>query len=350
MRKRENGGEYMVRLTEMVKTSGCAAKLAPADLAAVVEGLDRIPCDRLIGGYDAADDALVYDLGDGNVCIETVDFFPPMVDDPYTFGQIAAANALSDIYAMGAVPAVAMNLVCFPACLPLSVLSDILSGGISKLKEAGCALGGGHTISDPTPKYGLSVTGFAKADSVWTNGGAESGDVLVLTKRIGTGAIVTAHKGGMCEEEHFQGALESMKTLNRRARDCARKLEVHSATDVTGFSLLGHSGEMAAASGRQIVIRSSAVPLLDGALEAATFGLLPEGLYNNRAYIEHRVSFDEDIPLALRDILFDPQTSGGLLLSMPRSDAEKFISVFGEPAAIVGEVQDGSAGTIIVRK
>lgn len=331
----------MVKLTSMVKTSGCAAKLDPSSLYKVISVLPTVRDEHLIGGYEAADDALVYDIGDGRVAIETVDFFPPMVDDPYTFGQVAAANALSDVYAMGAVPSVAMNLVCFPACLDLSVLEEILKGGISKLKEAGCTLGGGHTISDPTPKYGLCVTGFAKKEDVWTNAGAKSGDVLVLTKKIGVGALTTAAKAEMADEEDFKACIESMTTLNMRARDIAVKYSVHSATDVTGFSLLGHAAEMATASHVTIEIESGNVPLLRGAEEAARFGLLPEGLYNNRMYLEDKVSFKTDtIKEELKDLLFDPQTNGGLLLSMARTDAEAFIKEFGHPAAIVGHVKE----------
>ncbi|MDY2816736.1 MAG: selenide, water dikinase SelD, partial [Bullifex sp.] len=184
----------------MVKTSGCAAKLSPKELFSVIDTLPVLTSDKLLNGYEGAEDALIYDLDDGRVMLETVDFFPPMVDDPYTFGQIAAANAISDIYAMGGKPAVCMNLVCFPACLDLSVLSEILKGGIDKVREAGCVIGGGHTISDPTPKYGLCVTGFAEKGRVWRNKGAKPGDVLVLTKALGVGIINTAKKADMCDD------------------------------------------------------------------------------------------------------------------------------------------------------
>ena len=339
----------MVKLTSMVKTSGCAAKLDPASLYKVISALPPLRDEHLLGGYEKADDALVYDIGDGKVAIETVDFFPPMVDDPYTFGQVAAANALSDVYAMGALPAVAMNLVCFPACLPLSVLEEILKGGSSKLKEASCALGGGHTISDPTPKYGLCVTGFAPKDKVWTNANAKVGDLLVLTKKIGVGALNTAAKAEMCSEEDFKACIESMTTLNMRARNIAIKYQVHSATDVTGFSLLGHSSEMAEASHVTIAIESEKVNFLSGALEAALYGLLPEGLYNNHAYLEDKVIFkNESIKREVKDLLYDPQTSGGLLLSMPKDDALAFLSEFKEPAFIVGYVKERGDASIEV--
>lgn len=339
----------MVKLTSMVKTSGCAAKLDPSSLYKVISALPAVRDERLIGGYEAADDALVYDLGDGRVSVQTVDFFPPMVDDPYTFGQVAAANALSDVYAMGAEPSVAMNLVCFPACLDLDVLEEILRGGISKLKEAGCALGGGHTISDPTPKYGLCVTGFADKASIWSNAGARPGDLLVLTKKIGVGALNTAAKAEMADEADFRGCIESMTALNKRARDIGTRYSVHSATDVTGFSLLGHGSEMASASHATLVIESTKVPFLDGALEAARFGLLPEGLYNNRSYLEDKVVFkNNDIADEVKDLLFDPQTSGGLLLAMSKADAEAYIKEFGKPAAIIGYVKEKGEALIEV--
>ena len=270
-----------------------------------------------------------------------------MVDDPYTFGQIAAANAISDVYAMGGKPAVCMNLVCFPACLELSVLSEILKGGIDKVREAGCVICGGHTISDPTPKYGLCVTGFAEKGKVWRNKGARVGDVLVLTKALGVGIINTAKKADMCDDEAFNIAVNSMTTLNKRAYECAKELDIHAATDVTGFSLAGHSNEMASASGVRIVIDTSKLNIIPSALEYARFGLLPEGLYNNREYLADKVDFSNNIPLELQDLCFSPETSGGLLLSMSKEDAERFIKLFGEPARIIGYVEAGSGVEII---
>lgn len=337
----------MVKLTSMVKTSGCATKLSPKELFSVIETLPVLKCDKLLNGYEGAEDALIYDLDDGRVLLETVDFFPPMVDDPYTFGQIAAANAISDIYAMGGKPAVCMNLVCFPACLELSVLSEILKGGIDKVREAGCVIGGGHTISDPTPKYGLCVTGFAEKGKVWRNKGARVGDVLVLTKALGVGIINTAKKADMCDDEAFNIAVNSMTTLNKRAYECAKELDIHAATDVTGFSLAGHSNEMASASSVRIVIDTSKLNIIPSALEYARFGLLPEGLYNNREYLADKVDFSNTIPLELQDLCFSPETSGGLLLSMSKEDAERFMKLFGEPARIIGYVEAGSGVEII---
>ena len=338
----------MVKLTSMVKTSGCAAKLPAEDLHKVIDCLEVGHSENLIEGFESADDALVYDLGDGRVMIQTLDFFPPMVDNPHTFGEIAAANALSDVYAMGGKPEVAMNLMCFPACLELDVMREILEGGLDKTREAGCVVAGGHTISDPTPKYGLSVTGFARKDSFWSNRGAQVGDYVVLTKKIGVGVINTAAKGGVASEESIADAIESMTTLNRRAMETGIKFRVHAATDVTGFSLLGHASEVADGSGVTIEIDSSSVPLIEGALENARLGLIPEGAYYNRDFLEGRVEIDDGISRELQDLMYDPQTSGGLLLFMSRQEAEEYVREFGNPASIIGRVIDRKDGIGIV--
>ena len=331
----------MVRLTSLVKTSGCAAKLSPKDLERVLSEIPIMESDDLLEGFEHSDDALVYDMRDGRVLIETVDFFPPMVDDPFTFGQIAAANALSDIYAMGAEPVLAMNLMCFPHCLDLSVMKEIILGGMSKVREAGAVIAGGHTISDREPKYGLSVTGFSKKEDVWYNRGLRTGDKLILTKKIGVGIINTANKVDEADEESVREAVESMTTLNKMARDNARTLSVHAATDVTGFSLLGHLREMAKASEKTVVLHYDWVPQIQGALELARFGFLPEGAYNNRDFIAPDVDFSPKLKREEEDILFDPQTSGGLLLALSAEDADEFLKrMRGTPAAIVGEVSE----------
>lgn len=326
----------MVKLTSLVKTSGCAAKLSPKDLHFVLDALPSVSCDALVGGFEHSDDALVYRMEDGTLLIQTVDFFPPMVDDPYTFGQIAAANAISDIYAMGSEPKIAMNLMCFPSCLELDVMQQILLGGQSKVAEAGAVVAGGHTISDPTPKFGLCVTGFAKEGTVWANQGAQEGDALVLTKTIGVGVINTAVKAGMASEAAAKAAIDSMTTLNKYARDSALAYEVHAATDITGFSLLGHAYEMASASIVQLVIDSSKVPFFEEAKQYALMGLNPEGLYNNKEYLEDKVQFAEGIAQEIQDLLFDPQTSGGLLFSMSESDALSYCAKTG--FVIIGHV------------
>ena len=331
----------MVRLTSLVRTSGCAAKLSPKDLDSVLSDIPLMRCDGLLEGFEHSDDALVYDMGDGRVLIETVDFFPPMVDDPFTFVQIAAANALSDIYAMGGEPKLAMNLMCFPHCLELAIMKEILLGGMDKVREAGAVIAGGHTISDREPKYGLSVTGFAKKDEVWYNRGLKEGDVIILTKKIGVGVVNTASKVDEADESSIKDAIASMTTLNKRARDASRGLDIHAATDVTGFSLLGHLREMAKSSEKTVEISYHLVPQIDGALELAKFGFLPEGAYNNREFISPDVSFSPDIKREEEDILFDPQTSGGLLLSMDRENAEIFLSRMKDtPASIIAEVKE----------
>ncbi len=323
-------GGYMekkkdVKLTSMVKTSGCAAKLPPEALHSVIDKLPVHSSERLLEGFESSDDALVYRVKDDIVAIETVDFFPPMVDDPYIFGQVAAANALSDVYAMGGEPSVAMNLLCFPSCLDLSVMEKILLGGLDKVHEAGAVIAGGHTIADPTPKYGLCVTGFMKESDVWSNKGAREGDVLVLTKALGVGVVNTAVKGREADEESAREAIESMTRLNKEGRDAARDLDIHAATDITGFSLAGHSYEVASSSGVTIEIDTSTLPFIKGALEFARFGFIPEGMYNNLDYVYGKVEFKKELKQEVKDLCCDPQTSGGLLLSLPEKDANVLV-------------------------
>ena len=328
------------RLTSLVRSSGCNAKLPPGDLHEVLSDLPPFHSEALIAGYESADDAFVYDLGDGRVLIETVDFFPPMVDDPFLFGEIAAANALSDIYAMGAEPSVALSIACFPSCLPLSDLKSIMLGARSRTDEAGCAIAGGHTISDREPKFGLAVTAVHDRKRIWTNSGAEIGDAIVLTKKLGVGILMMASKGGECPEEAFQDAVSSMRTLNKRARDAALGYCIHAATDVTGFSLLGHSAEMAEASGCTIRISSSKLPIHRSVYELASFGFLPEGRYTNEDYIGEKTSFPDDADPVIKDIMFSPETSGGLLLSMPESDAADYVRRMDGNAWIIGSAAE----------
>ncbi|MBO4410199.1 MAG: selenide, water dikinase SelD [Spirochaetales bacterium] len=339
-----------VKLTSMVKTSGCAAKLPPGKLHSVIDNLPLMKDDRLLEGFESADDALVYQVSGDIVCVQTVDFFPPMVDDPFIFGQVAAANALSDIYAMGGEPSVAMNLMCFPSCLDLDIMDRILRGGISKVKEAGAVIAGGHTIEDPTPKYGLCVTAFMDRKDVWSNKGAMPGDSVVLTKALGVGIINTAAKGGEASESSIAAAVDSMTRLNRHARDIARKYKVHAATDVTGFSLSGHSQECAAASGVTIEMDTASLPVLEGALELARFGLIPEGRYTNEDWLFGKICFAEGIPLEIKDLVLDPQTSGGLLLFMPPDDAEAYVSEMDMSCCrIVGRVTDKADKDVFFR-
>lgn len=258
--------------------------------------------------------------------IQTLDFFTPVVDDPYTFGMIAAANSLSDIYAMGGEPRLALNIVCFPDCLDPSVLSEILRGGSDKVKESGALLVGGHSVSDDEPKYGLSVTGFVHPSKVKANNNAKNGDILILTKPLGIGIINTAIKGEMVSERAYKKAIDTMTTLNSFGMEAFKDLKgVNSVTDITGFGLLGHCLEMAEGSGMTIKIESNKVPFIEEAKEYAEMGLIPAGAYNNRKHIGDKVTIDDSVPKYLEDILFDPQTSGGLLISAQADSAAAII-------------------------
>lgn len=330
-----------VKLTDLVEAAGCAAKIAPGELAGVLKDLPRLESDKLLVGFDASDDACVYDLGDGRGLVATTDFFPPMVDDPFLFGQVAAANALSDVWAMGGRPVLALNLLCFPNCLGIEVAGQILAGGADKCKEASCIVAGGHSINDHEPKYGLAVTGFVDLNHLLANGTAQEGDVLVLTKGLGTGVLTTAYKGKMLDEAGVKVATDSMITLNKYGAEALEGLHPHAATDVTGFSLMGHSCEMAEASGLTLEIKASEVPMLARAREMAAMGLLPAGAYRNRDFFGPRVDMADDVPLDLADVLFDPQTSGGLLVALPETEAEIYASNLvcaGQSARIIGRV------------
>ena len=330
-----------VRLTSLVKTSGCAAKLPPKELHRIIDSLPVLQSPHLVEGFETADDALVWKLDDkGNVCVQTVDFFPPMVDDPFVFGQVAAANALSDIYAMGGEPSIALNLVCFPACIDIEDMRRILLGGLDKAKEANTVIAGGHTISDPTPKYGLCVTAFMKQSEVWSNKGAQVGDAVVLTKALGVGIVNTAAKVDEADPESVRQAVDSMTRLNKRARDIGRKYNVHAATDVTGFSLSGHGSEVAQASGVTLKINTADLPVIAGALELARFGFLPEGRYANEDFLIEKVHFSDIIPREMKDLCYDPQTSGGLLLFMSPEEAKAYVSEMNlDCCRIIGTVE-----------
>ena len=313
--------ESGVRLTKLARCAGCGAKVGAGTLAKLLGGLEVRRDPDLLVGYDKSDDASVYRVSDELAIVSTVDFFPPMVDDPFTFGQIAAANALSDIYAMGGEPRVAQNILAMPQDMPRDDVHAILRGGYSKVYEAGAVVTGGHSIFDEEPKYGLAVTGFVRPDRFITNSAARPGDVLLLTKPLGVGIMNTAVKAGMASAEGAARAVEIMTALNRSARDAMVKYDVHAATDVTGFSLLGHGTEMAEGSGVSLEIDVSAVDILPEALEHARMGLLPEGMYRNREFAGERVDTGST-PLEVCDALFDPQTSGGLLIAVSERDAD----------------------------
>lgn len=298
--------------------------------------------DNLIVGLDTSDDAAVYKLNDDLAMIQTLDFFTPIVDDPYTFGQIAAANSLSDVYAMGGEPKLAMNIVCFPNCLDPSILTEILKGGYDKVKEAGALVVGGHTVEDDEPKYGLSVTGFAHPSKILTNSNARPGDLLILTKPLGVGIINTAVKGELADKDSYDEAVMVMATLNKYAKEAMDQVSgINSLTDITGFGLLGHGLEMAMASNVSIRIYHKNIPVIAKALEYAGMGLVPAGAYSNREYVGRRVLIDERVPKSMEDILFDPQTSGGLLISIEKDKADLLLDKLTKiptKYAVVGEV------------
>jgi selenide,water dikinase len=299
--------------------------------------------ENLIVGLDRADDAGVYKVSDDLAIIQTVDFFTPIVDDPYRFGQIAAANALSDIYAMGGIPKTAMNLVAFPVKdMDISILRQIIEGGLDKMTEAGVVLVGGHSVEDKELKYGLSVTGFVHPDRVLTKRNLIAGDHLILTKPLGTGIINTAIKGGLASPEIIDIVTQLMATLNRDAAEIMRNYSVHACTDITGFGFLGHLAEMVQDSRLGIQIHTSGIPILPETLNYASMGLLPAGAFNNRAFYEGVVEMAPSVDRLLQDVLFDPQTSGGLLISLEGNDADDLLRDLTEKgirdAAIVGEV------------
>jgi len=306
---------------------------------------------RLLVGLDTADDAGVYKLDESTALIQTVDFFTPIVDDPYLFGQIAAANSLSDVYAMGGKPLTAMNIVAFPLnCLDPSVLLEILRGGQDKVKEAGAIIVGGHTVQDSEPKYGLSVTGIVHPDKVLTNAGAKPGDILILTKPLGTGILATAAKAELFAAGVAE-AVKSMAALNKKAAEVIAGYQAHACTDITGFGLLGHTYELAAASKVNIRIAAKCLPLLPEAAEAARMGLVPAGAYGNREYLRS-VTIAANVPEYLADVCYDPQTSGGLLVSIAAGHAESLIKELKaagvDQASAIGEVAGEGSGDIYV--
>jgi len=305
-------------------------------------------------GLDRADDAGVYKVTDDLAIIQTVDFFTPIVDDPYWFGQIAAANALSDVYAMGGVPKTAMNLVAFPIKdMDISVLRQIIQGGLDKMKEAGVVLVGGHSVEDKELKYGLSVTGFIHPDRILTKKNLKTGDRLILTKPLGTGIINTAIKGGLASREIIETVTRLMATLNKDAAEIMSNYPVHACTDITGFGLLGHIAEMIIDTGFSVTLTSKTIPIIPETLEYAEMGLVPAGTYKNREFRECMVDFAPSVDRLVQDVLFDPQTSGGLLISVDRESAdgllEKLKEKGMESAAIIGDVATEPKERIIVK-
>ena len=328
--------------------------MGPGDLNKAICDLPRMSDPNLVRGLASPDDAGVYKLTDELAIIQTIDYFTPIVDDPYTFGQIAVANALSDVYAMGGKPLTAMNVVCFPVkSLDISILKDILRGGVDKILEAGALLVGGHSIEDTELKYGLSVTGTVHPKRLVTNSGARVGDKLILTKPLGTGIISTAVKAKMASEETAAQVAKCMATLNSKASELMQEIGVHACTDITGFGLLGHICQLAQNSQVGINIFSASVPFFLEAGEFANQGLCPAGLYRNKEFYSASVAIADRVPAHMRDILFDPQTSGGLLISLAPRKAKLLLDRLQqagmEDAAIVGEVASKPEGMVVVR-
>ena len=308
---------------------------------------------NVLVGFDHADDAGVYLIAPDQALVQTVDFFTPVVDDPYTFGQIAATNALSDVYAMGGKPLTSLALVCFPEKADLGILERILAGGLSKMMEAGCTVIGGHSIRDEETKFGYSVTGVVHPKKVLANGGAKPGDSLLFTKGIGTGVISTAIKKGKAEPRWVDAAVRSMTTLNKRAAEVivSESFRVNAMTDVTGFGLIGHAREMVLASDVSIRVSAGRVPLLEGALECVRAGYIPGGLKNNREFAECLVEYDDGVPEDLQALLFDPQTAGGLLISTPDGiSLGNALQNVGVAAVEIGGVLEGTKPRIRVSR
>lgn len=339
--------EPKIRLTQWANSAGCAAKMDANSLTGMLDLFPAPEDPNLLVGLHTSDDAGVYRITDDLALVNTVDFFPPVVDDPFTYGQIAAANALSDVYAMGGKPVTAMNIVAFPRDgLDLDVLHDIMRGGLSKLQEAGVVLVGGHSVTDPEVKYGLAVTGLINPARVISNAGAQPGDCLVLTKPIGVGVITTAIKQGYAEKELIARTGEIMCELNQRAAKLMVDCGANACTDITGYGLMGHALEMAIASQVQLEIEYQSVPHFPEALELSARGVQPRGMKTNQQAFSSSVHMSDAVPEVWQDLLFDPQTSGGLLIAIPEEGAQTFLKQF--DAAVIGRVVDTVEGQIVV--
>ena len=349
----ESAATARIRLTDFARAAGCAAKLGPADLSSVLATLPQPTHPDVLVGTATSDDAGVFRLTPDLALVQTVDFFTPIVDDPFRFGAVAAANALSDVYAMGGEPRTALNIACFPQRgVPMTVLGEILRGGIAKAGEAGVVVLGGHTVIDEEIKFGMAVTGLVHPERFWRNVGARPGDALVLTKALGTGIVTTAHKHGKASAPDGEAAIASMLALNAAASRTLREFAVHACTDVTGFSLLGHGFEMAHGSGVRIEIEAARLPSLPGARALAAAGQLTGGCRRNREWLADRVQIAPDVPADLVEIAFDPQTSGGLLAAIPAATADAAVAALHaagvEAATIVGAVRERRDGPWIV--
>ena len=344
--------EHEVKLTKLAKCAGCGAKVGAGVLAQLLEGIRVHEDPNLLVGFDKSDDASVYKVSDDLALVQTVDFFPPIADDPYLFGQIAATNALSDVYAMGGEPKLCLNIMAIPESMPKEAVHQLLRGGYDKVYEAGALITGGHSILDEEPKYGLAVTGFVHPDKILTNSGARPGDVLLLTKPLGIGVLTTAAKADMASPAAVALAQQLMTTLNKSARDAMVQYRVHACTDVTGFGLLGHACEMAQGSGVELELRVEDIDLIPEAVELARMGILPAGMYRNRAFAEGEV--DAGVTeLCKQDLLYDPQTAGGLLMAVDPADADALLAELRRcvpSAQRIGVVQEYRGGKRIFLK
>lgn len=345
--------ETEVKLTKLASCAGCGAKVGAGTLVRMLEGFQTHYDPRLIVGYDKSDDASVYVLDESTALVQTTDFFPPIVDDPFLYGQIAAANALSDVYAMGGEPKLALNIMCLSASMERETVQEILRGGYQKAYEAGAIITGGHTIQGAEPLYGLAVSGFVHPKRVLTNSGAQPGDVLILTKPLGIGILTTAAKADLTPPDVLTRIYLQMSELNKTARDIMVQYPVHSCTDVTGFALLGHSYEMAQGSGCTIHLQTEQIPYHKEAYELAEMGFIPAGAYRNREYAQAGVQTVGDISRAMQDICYDPQTSGGLLMAIPEDCAQACLKELQDKlpqAAVIGYVTEQQEFFIYLEK
>ena len=317
-----------------------------------MRNIPKLNSENLLIGFETSDDAAVYKVSDDKAIIQTLDFFTPVVNDPYDYGQIAAANALSDIYAMGGKPIIALNIVGFPTCLDNEILEKILIGGADKVIEAGAVLVGGHSIEDDEPKYGLSVTGEINPKDIISNSNAQTGDVLVLTKPIGVGILLTALKADLLNDEEIKNLVFNTASLNNVAGDAMRKFKVSSGTDVTGFGLLGHLYEMVKGSNKSAIIYADNINVLEGAIDNAEIGIIPAAAYDNRHFVSEFVNFDNIIEV-MKDLLFDPQTSGGMLISIPKERLNALTDYLDENLkteySVIGEIIDKKEKYIYVK-
>ena len=344
--------ENEVKLTKLANCAGCGAKVGAGTLSRLLKGFRTHTDPRLIVGYDKSDDASVYVINDTTALIQTTDFFPPIVDDPFLYGVIAATNALSDVYAMGGEPRLALNIMCITDAMDKETVQEILRGGYDTAYRADTIITGGHTISGAEPIYGLAVSGFVQPDKVLKNCGTLPGDVLILTKPLGIGILTTALKAGFLEDKALERQIYGqMAELNRTARDIMVKYPVHSCTDVTGFALLGHGYEMASGSGCTLHIDTGGVPYIKEALEFAGMGLIPAGAYRNREYAEPGVKAAASVSRAMQDILYDPQTSAGLLIAVPEDSAPALLRELQDSipaAAVIGYVTELQEASVIL--